>query len=160
MKGAVYYPARVASLYQAVQNISNNHFKAGSCRHAPVSVLQRIEELRSTRPKHSGGRGKRYFESAAAALGIVDAEGDEMGIVMKGSAEATEALSGALPTLPPRRLPPPKQQLKKKSPLSNPLASLPESEEDEDDNKTNGCSRGGDGTLSSSSHASGSVAEV
>jgi hypothetical protein len=74
-RGSVYFPAKLASLYQAVQNISSNHFKDGACRNAPPGVVAEIDELRRTRPKHSGGLGKRYFSQSAASLGIVDAEG-------------------------------------------------------------------------------------
>jgi hypothetical protein len=74
-RGSVYFPARLASLYQAVQNISSNHFRDGACRNAPPGALAEIAELRRTRPKHSGGLGKRYFSQSAELLGVVNAEG-------------------------------------------------------------------------------------
>jgi hypothetical protein len=165
MKGAVYYPARAESLYQAVQNISNNHFKAGSCRNAPGPVLLRIQELRDSRPKHSGGRGKRYFESAAAALGIVDAAGDGAGLVVVPAATARPRKRASRKAPPPDRKPPPReqQQQKKKKPPPPPGAFRPPKGDDDgggggdDDEEDDSSSGSGSG---SSFSPSGSVAEV
>jgi hypothetical protein len=102
-RGAVYFPSRVGSLYQAVQNVSNNHFKLGACPSAPESVLRTIEELRRTRPKHSGGKGKRYFSQSAAAVGVVDDDSEEKGIVVRRGSGAAAAGAANDEKPPPSR---------------------------------------------------------
>jgi hypothetical protein len=90
VRGAVYYPARLASLYQAVQNMARNHFVNRTCPSAPPSLIDEIVTARSTRPERSGGQGKRYFGQAAEGVGIADAS-EGSGLVL--SRKVTAAMS-------------------------------------------------------------------
>jgi hypothetical protein len=113
-RGSAYYPLRLSSLYQAAQNMSNNHFVSRACRHAPASVVDRIEELKgSHRARSEGvapggegrsdegrcikrGRGNKYWVESAERLGIVEAA-DGAGLALRVGAPGR----GAAP--PPAR---------------------------------------------------------
>jgi hypothetical protein len=99
-RGAVYYPATLSNLYQAVQNMANNHFVNRTCPSAPSSLIDEILEARRTRPKRSGGKGKTYFVQSAEGAGIADAsEGSGLVFVARASPEkAIGALSVACVT--------------------------------------------------------------
>jgi hypothetical protein len=93
VRGAVYYPTKLDNLYQAVQNMANNHFVNRKCPSAPSSLLDEIVEAKRTRPKRSGGRGRRYFGQSAERAGIIDAP-DGSGLFFSAAAvdyAATEA---------------------------------------------------------------------
>jgi hypothetical protein len=92
IRGAVYYPTKLSHLYQAVQNMANNHFVNRTCPRASSKLLDEIGEARRLRPKRSGGRGRRYFGQSAERAGIVDAP-DGSGIFFTAAAgyAATEA---------------------------------------------------------------------
>jgi hypothetical protein len=98
-RGAVYYPTTLSNLYQAVQNMANNHFVNRTCSNAPSSLIDEILEARRTRPKRSGGKGKQYFVQSAEGLGIADAsEGPGIYLVagaLPGKAVAAHPASSA-----------------------------------------------------------------
>jgi hypothetical protein len=98
-RGAAYYPSSRAFLYQAVQNMANNHFVNRACPSAPSALLDEIVEARRARPKRSGGSGKRFFGRSAESLGIVDAP-EGPGLVMLGASRRTAASALAVPTSP------------------------------------------------------------
>jgi hypothetical protein len=77
----VYYPIRLDSLYQAVQNMANNHFLSGACPNAPGETVREIAAHKARKPRHKTGAGNRYWVQSAESLGIVDAEGT--GLVMR-----------------------------------------------------------------------------
>jgi hypothetical protein len=91
VRGAVYYPTKLDNLYQAVQNMANNHFVNRTCPSAPSLLLDEIVEAKRLRPKRSGCRGRRYFGQSAERAGIIDAP-DGSGLffaAVVGSAAAT-----------------------------------------------------------------------
>jgi hypothetical protein len=93
-RGAVYYPTTLSNLYQAVQNMANNHFVNRTCPSAPSRLIDEILEARRTRPKRSGGKGKSYFVQSAEGVGIADApEGSGLALV---AGESPEKEIGAL----------------------------------------------------------------
>jgi hypothetical protein len=99
-RGAAYYPSSLAFLYQAVQNMANNHFVNRKCPSAPPSILDEIIEARRARPHRSGGgSGKRFFGRSAESLGIVDAP-EGPGLVMLSASRRTAASALAVPISP------------------------------------------------------------
>jgi hypothetical protein len=94
IRGAVYYPTKLDNLYQAVQNMANNHFVNRTCPSAPSSLLDEIVEAKRTRPKRSGGRGRRYFGQSAERAGIMDAP-DGSGLFFAAAVGSMAAGTGA-----------------------------------------------------------------
>jgi hypothetical protein len=87
-RGAVYYPSKVSTIFQAVQNMATNHFVSGACTNIPSSILEEIVMLKSLKPNPSRrGEGKGYWARSAAKLGIANADGGETtggsGLVLK-----------------------------------------------------------------------------
>jgi hypothetical protein len=77
-RGAVYYPSKVSTIFQAVQNMATNHFVSGACANIPSSTLEEIVTLKSLKPNPSRrGEGKGYWARSAAKLGISNADGGE-----------------------------------------------------------------------------------
>jgi hypothetical protein len=88
--------------------MSNNHFVSRACRHAPASVVDRIEELkRSHRARSEGvapggegrsdegrcikrGRGNKYWVESAESFGIVDAV-DGAGLALRNAPDRGDA---------------------------------------------------------------------
>jgi hypothetical protein len=56
-RGSVYYPIRLDSLYQAVQNMANNHFLSGACPNAPGATVREIAAHKARKPRHKTGAG-------------------------------------------------------------------------------------------------------
>jgi hypothetical protein len=94
VRGAVYYPTKLDNLYQAVQNMANNHFVNRTCPSAPSSLLDEIVEAKRLRPKRSGGRGRRYFGQSAERAGIIDAP-DGSGLFFAAAVGSMAATGGA-----------------------------------------------------------------
>jgi hypothetical protein len=88
VRGALYYPTRLSSLYQAVQNMSRNHFLCRTCPSAPSEVLDRISTARDAKPERSAGAGKAYFGRSAEAVGIVAAAVAATAAAEGGASEA------------------------------------------------------------------------
>jgi hypothetical protein len=98
IRGAVYYPTTLSNLYQAVQNMANNHFVNRTCPCAPSTLIDEIVEARRTRPTRSGGHGKRYFCQSAERAGVIDdPDGSGLVFVKVGSTEGAAASSAARP---------------------------------------------------------------
>lgn len=78
-RGSVYYPARIAKVYQAAQNIAMTHL-LGTCIAIPEELRESIKKHRETRGKgktSTGGRG--YWVESCTGLGLVD-HGEDNGI--------------------------------------------------------------------------------
>ena len=75
-RGAVYFPVRLASLYQSAQNMGNNHFTSKQCSNVPDLTVEQLEQLKhsKTPPASTGGGGQRYWIQAAQQLGVFDSE--------------------------------------------------------------------------------------
>jgi hypothetical protein len=97
-RGAVYYPSSLSFLYQAVQNMANNHFVNRACPRASSALLDEIVEARRTRPQRAGdNRGKRHLRQSAEALGIVDAP-EGSGLLMRTASRRGATSSLAVPS--------------------------------------------------------------
>jgi len=71
-RGAVYYPGKLAGIYQAAQNMAGSHL-IGACQQLPPHVREEIKKLRERRDNASSG--KKYWSSACSAMGIYEFEG-------------------------------------------------------------------------------------
>jgi len=71
-RGAVYFPARLAGLYQAAQNMAVSHL-AQRCPLVPVDVRSKLTTLRER--KSSAGGGKKYWAEGVRVLGVFE-DGD------------------------------------------------------------------------------------
>jgi len=65
---AVYYPAKLQSVYQAAQNMATKHL-CGSCQKIPKETRDRLIALAPV-PKSSAGSGKKYWSDGARVLGV------------------------------------------------------------------------------------------
>ena len=70
-RGAVYYPARLAGVYQAAQNMAQSHL-TGSCERIPIRIKEELLVLRKRRDNASGG--KQYWADGCRALGVYETE--------------------------------------------------------------------------------------
>jgi hypothetical protein len=68
-RGAVYYPARLAGLYQAAQNMAVGHL-CEHCQHVPDDVRDQLQKLRER--KSSAGGGKKYWAEGVRVLGVYE----------------------------------------------------------------------------------------
>jgi hypothetical protein len=71
-RGAVYYPAKLAGLYQAAQNMAINHFTE-SCQSISEQTRNRLQMLREQKTTVLGG-GKQYWANGARVHGICETE--------------------------------------------------------------------------------------
>jgi hypothetical protein len=69
-RGAVYFPARLSSIYQSAQNMGTNHFN-GRCPNIPDSVGEHLGTLKMQKSFNHGG-GKIYWADKAATAGVVE----------------------------------------------------------------------------------------
>lgn len=69
-RGAVYFPARLSSIYQSAQNMGTNHFN-GRCPNIPDSVGEHLGTLKTQKSFNHGG-GKIYWADKAATAGVVE----------------------------------------------------------------------------------------
>ena len=72
-RGAVYFPAKLLSIYQSVQNMSVNHFTEGRCVHLPGPVQTELTTLKDKKCYVHGG-GKQYWANTAESLGVTEAD--------------------------------------------------------------------------------------
>lgn len=72
-KGSTYFPATLAGLYQAGQNMCSIHFQSGRCKNTPAAVKRQFVSFMSTR---GGGLGvgSPYWADAANQLGLVNSD--------------------------------------------------------------------------------------
>jgi hypothetical protein len=73
-RGAVYFPAKLHRIYQAAQNMANNHF-ASSCQAMPVEVREKLLQLKDKKVV-TVGAGKEYWLSAAVSVGVRERDDD------------------------------------------------------------------------------------
>jgi hypothetical protein len=66
IKGAMYFPASLCSIYQAGQNMLSDHF-GDKCKHIDPQLKTQLIELQR---KNTGHGGKVYWAEAAMALGV------------------------------------------------------------------------------------------
>lgn len=71
-RASVYYPSRLAVMYQAAQNIVNTHLPE-LCESIPEEVRQKLLHLNSKRSAVGGG--KVYWGDTAVVQGVVDTDG-------------------------------------------------------------------------------------
>jgi hypothetical protein len=69
-RGAVYFPARLSSIYQSAQNMGTNHFN-GRCPNIPDDVGEQLGSLKMQKSFNHGG-GKIYWADKAASAGVVE----------------------------------------------------------------------------------------
>ena len=76
VRGAVYYPRKLAGIYQSAQNMLNNHFASGpGCPNAPSSINERLQEKRnSDRSSVVYGGGQQYWATTASNAGIYETD--------------------------------------------------------------------------------------
>jgi hypothetical protein len=71
-RGSVYFPGKLAGLYQAAQNMAINHF-TDSCQHIPEAKRAKIRLLKEQKATIVGG-GKQYWANGARVLGVQETE--------------------------------------------------------------------------------------
>jgi hypothetical protein len=71
IKGAMYFPAFLRSIYQAGQNMLSEHF-GDKCQYIDPQLKAQLIELQR---KNTGHGGKDYWAQAAVALGIEETKG-------------------------------------------------------------------------------------
>jgi hypothetical protein len=86
-KGSTYFPATLAGIYQAVQNMNSTHMMSGLCSNMSLQDKQKAQSFAtsSSRPDGNGaaatgrrpsasGAGRPYWAKSAAALGLIDSD--------------------------------------------------------------------------------------
>jgi hypothetical protein len=86
-RGAVYYPTKLAGVYQAAQNMAVNHLN-DFCHRLNAEIRNRLLELRNSKETASGG-SKKYWAEACAAVGLYE---DEDGLRFHVASAATPPL--------------------------------------------------------------------
>lgn len=72
-KGTVYFPSTLRALYQAAQNMGQDHFLADQCIHVNPEVKQTLKVYSET-PTQAGYAGKKYWADGAKLRGIYETE--------------------------------------------------------------------------------------
>jgi hypothetical protein len=72
-KGSTYFPASLAGIYQASQNMSTIHFQSGLCTEMPQEIKDQFTSLHTSKTSTSGA-GRPFWAKGAAELGLVDTE--------------------------------------------------------------------------------------
>ena len=72
-RGSFSFPNRLARVYQAAQNVANNHLRT-VCPEIPDSVKEELESRHSEVAPMRGG-GKKYWEEACRSVGLYEREG-------------------------------------------------------------------------------------
>jgi hypothetical protein len=70
-RGAVYYPSRLAGLYQAAQNMALSHLQQ-ACPMVPAAIREQLQALRKQKDQAHGG--KQYWADGCRALGCIETE--------------------------------------------------------------------------------------
>ena len=70
-RGAVYYPSRLAGLYQAAQNMALSHLQQ-ACPLVPVAMKEQLLALRKRKDQANGG--KQYWADGCRALGCIETD--------------------------------------------------------------------------------------
>lgn len=68
-RGAMYYPAKLAGLYQAAQNQANGHL-VQHCNRIPPNIRSELVRLKDC--KSSAGGGKKYWADGVKVLGVYE----------------------------------------------------------------------------------------
>ena len=71
-RGAMYYPTKLHLIYQAAQNMASIHLNGGKCPNIPQSVVDELFLHR--KDKSVVGGGKRYWDEAAATVGVCEVD--------------------------------------------------------------------------------------
>jgi hypothetical protein len=71
-RGSVYFPVKLASLYQSAQNMANNHWSTSACSSIPESVLAALNDLKRSKYSGSGSGGHKHWIRTAQSIGIDD----------------------------------------------------------------------------------------
>jgi hypothetical protein len=69
-RGAVYYPAKLDSVYQAARNMATGHL-AERCQHLPADIKQELVKLLD-HSRSSIGAGKQYWADGLRSLGVFE----------------------------------------------------------------------------------------
>lgn len=75
-RGSGYYPAKLAGVYQAAQNMATNHLNQ-FCNSIPLDIRQELLSLRGIRHDSASGGGKKYWADACRTIGLVENEEEE-----------------------------------------------------------------------------------
>lgn len=70
-KGAIYFPSKLESIYQAAQNMASSHL-CESCECIDGTIRERLQSLRQRRDTASGG--KAYWADSCRKLGVYETE--------------------------------------------------------------------------------------
>jgi hypothetical protein len=73
-RGAGYYPAQLAGVYQAAQNMATNHLNQ-FCHCIPAAVREELCARRGGRHDSATGGGKQYWANQCRDLGLVEFQG-------------------------------------------------------------------------------------
>jgi hypothetical protein len=89
-KGAIYYPAKLAGIYQAAQNMAVTHLTT-LCQHIDEQTKEQLKAYQEGRSV-TGHGGKQYWAGTARAQGVVEAEEGGLQFV---------STQGLVPNMPP-----------------------------------------------------------
>jgi hypothetical protein len=81
-RGSVYFPVKLASLYQSAQNMANNHWSSGACSSIPESVLSELNLFKHSKCSGLGSGGHGHWIRTAQSIGIADSQ--ETGLFYQG----------------------------------------------------------------------------
>jgi len=93
-RGAVYFPARMGTLYQAAQNMALNHFNSG-CKSIPESTRSRLMMLKEKKPFVIARGTKQYWINTAKIMGL--SENGENGLKLDSPAPGVPAAAARAP---------------------------------------------------------------
>lgn len=72
-RGAVYYPVKLAGVYQAAQNMAGTHLLE-SCWKMPPEIREQLRRARLTQRRGSNIKGKDYWISSCQKIGLQETE--------------------------------------------------------------------------------------
>lgn len=87
-KGAIYYPAKLAGIYQAAQNMAVTHL-TNLCQHIDDQTKEQLQNYQQGRST-TGHGGKQYWAGTAKAQGVV--EGEEGGLRFANSNQSHSSI--------------------------------------------------------------------
>lgn len=98
-RGAVYYPSRLAGLYQAAQNMAVSHLLL-TCALFPPAIKEQMMAFRKQKDQAHGG--KQYWADGCRALGCIETD-EGLRFAPPAGTDTTGMVNTELP-------PPPQQQ--------------------------------------------------
>lgn len=95
-KAAVYYPAKMASIYQAAQNMALTHLTT-QCQHIDEDTRKRLKEYQEGRSV-AGHGGKKYWADTAKSQGVIECE--DGGLRFAGTVPPVQQPATIMATIP------------------------------------------------------------